>query len=329
MTSIASIKNAPLSFKEKLSKESLYPIKAIKPEILQLNLGYLCNQTCSHCHVDAGPRRKEIMTQETMLESLRFIKKANIKTVDLTGGAPEMNPDFLWLLKELHKLKVQIIVRSNLSILVSNKHFRKYPFYFKKYGVCVIASLPCYTEENTDNQRGKGVFKQSIEAIKLLNTLGYSNKEKGLELHLVYNPSGPFLPPDQLALEKNYKKKLYKDYGITFNQLYTITNMPIRRFLNDLLRKDKFEEYMQLLINAFNPASVKHLMCRNTISVSWTGHLYDCDFNQMLDIKTDPKLKQHISLIELKKIKNRNIQLGNHCYGCTAGSGSSCQGSLI
>jgi len=329
MTSVASIKNAPLNFQEKLRKELLYPIKAAKPEILQLNLGYLCNQTCSHCHVDAGPRRKEIMTQETMLESLKFIKKANIKTVDLTGGAPEMNPDFLWLLNELHKLKVHIIVRSNLSILVSNKHFRKYPFYFKKYDVCVIASLPCYTEENTDNQRGKGVFKQSIEAIKILNQLGYGNKKKGLELHLVYNPSGPFLPPDQLALEKNYKKKLYDDYGITFNQLYTITNMPIRRFLNDLLRKDQFEEYMQLLINAFNPESVKHLMCRNTISVSWTGHLYDCDFNQMLDIKTDPKLKQHISLIELKEFKNRTIQLGNHCYGCTAGSGSSCQGSLI
>ncbi len=318
-------------FEQKLKSIGLLPLKPTQLEILQVNVGYMCNLTCSHCHVDAGPDRKEIMTRETMQYCIEALKKApSIQTVDLTGGAPEMNPDFLWFVEEISRLKRKTIVRSNLTILVANKRFRHYPAFFAKHKVIVIASLPCYTAENTDKQRGNGVFSKSIEALNNLNELGYGKEGTSLELHLVYNPIGPFLPPAQKTLEDDYKKILSTQYGIVFNNLYTITNLPISRFLKYLMVSGNYESYMETLVNAFNPAAAAGVMCRNTLSVSWDGKLYDCDFNQMLELQLDtPTLSGHIKDFDLEQLQDRNIMLGQHCYGCTAGAGSSCQGALI
>jgi len=316
-------------FEQKLKSIGLLPLKPTQIEILQVNVGYMCNLTCSHCHVDAGPDRKEIMTRETMQYCIEALKKApSIQTVDLTGGAPEMNPDFLWFVEEISRLKRKTIVRSNLTILVANKKFRHYPEFFEKHKVIVIASLPCYTAENTDKQRGDGVFSKSIEALINLNKHGYGKAGTGLELHLVYNPVGPFLPPAQKTLEDDYKKILSVQYGIVFNNLYTITNLPISRFLEYLMVSGNYESYMETLVNAFNPAAAKGVMCRNTLSVSWDGKLYDCDFNQMLELQLDARSPGHIKDFDLEQLQNRNIMLGQHCYGCTAGAGSSCQGAL-
>lgn len=316
-------------FEQKLKEIGLFPLKPIQTEILQVNIGYMCNLTCSHCHVNAGPDRKEIMTKETMQYCIEALKKvSSIQTVDLTGGSPEMNPDFLWFIKEISNLKRKTIVRSNLTILVANKKFRQFPEFFLKHKLIVIASLPCYTAENTNKQRGKGVFLKSIEALKNLNDLGYGKEETGLELHLVHNPLGPFLPPDQKILEDDYKKILSAQYGIVFNNLYTITNLPINRFLEYLIINKKYESYMETLINAFNPSAAINVMCRNTLSVSWDGKLYDCDFNQMLGMQIENRYYGHIKDFDSKQLQNRHIMLGQHCYGCTAGTGSSCQGAL-
>ena len=317
-------------FDKKLENLGLYPLKPVALEILQINLGYMCNQTCEHCHVDAGPDRKEIMDRETMSYCLEVLKATpSIHTIDLTGGAPEMNPDFLWFVEEISALKRKTIVRSNLTILVSNKKFRTYPDFFAKHKITVIASLPCYTEENTDKQRGSGVFSKSIEALKILNELGYGKPESGLELDLVYNPIGANLPPDQQKLEKDYKRILNEKFQLKFNHLYTITNLPISRFLDFLLAAGKYENYMETLVNAFNPSTVNNVMCRNTLSVGWKGNLYDCDFNQMLELPVAPEANRNIKDFDLKKLSNRNIVVNQHCYGCTAGAGSSCQGSLL
>ena len=323
-------KTAINKFEDKLKNLGLHPLKPTQLEILQVNVGKMCNQTCAHCHVDAGPDRTEVMTKETMQHCLNALKDfPSIHTVDITGGAPEMNPNFKWFVEQISETGKQIIVRSNLTILVSNNNFRTYPDFFKDNKVNIISSLPCYTLENTDKQRGSGVFKKSIEALKILNSLGYGVEESGLELHLVYNPLGAYLPGDQDKLEKDYKRVLLNEYSIVFNKLFTITNMPISRFLEDLISNEKYEEYMTLLVNSFNPSSILKLMCRNTISIGWDGELYDCDFNQMLEIKTGPGSPQNIAELKAEKLAERNIMLNQHCYGCTAGAGSSCQGSIV
>jgi len=316
-------------FRDKLKEIGLYPLRPAGIEILQINVGYMCNITCEHCHVDAGPDRKEIMTRETMQHCLNAIDNSDIRTVDLTGGAPEMNPHFLWFVEELSKRNIQTIVRSNLTILVANKRFRAYPEFFRKHKIIVIASLPCYTEENTDKQRGKGVFNKSIEALKNLNELGYGQEGSDLELHLVFNPGGPSLPAPQDQLEKEYKKELKERFDIAFNNLYTITNLPVGRFLDYLLVIGKYETYLDTLVNAFNPAAAVGVMCRNTISVGWEGDLFDCDFNQMLNLKTEKKAPQHIRDFNIQKLEDRKITVNQHCFGCTAGAGSSCQGELV
>lgn len=316
------------AFDEKLAESGLDPFKAQGIDILQVNLGYKCDLTCEHCHVDAGPDRKEVMEPETVQQCIDALDRSNVKTVDLTGGAPEMNPGFVDLVKAASARGMETIVRSNLTILVANKKYREYPKFFRDHGVTVTASLPCYTQGNTDKQRGEGVFDRSIEALQELNKLGYGKAGSGLELHLVYNPGGPALPPDQKSLEADYKKHLAEEHGIVFNELYTITNLPIARFLEFLIASGRYEEYMSTLVNNYNPAAAEGVMCRNTLSVDHRGYLFDCDFNQMLEIPVHSEAPSHISEYRDKDLGERKIMTGSHCYGCTAGAGSSCQGSI-
>ena len=313
-------------FQDKLETIGLYPLTSTGVETFQVNLGKMCNQVCNHCHVDAGPDRKEIMTRETMEECLTAIAASNCATVDLTGGAPEMNPDFEWLVEQITGLGKKVIVRCNLTIIVANKKYNHLPEFYKKHKIEVISSLPCYTAENTDSQRGKGVFDQSIKALHMLNEVGYGMPDTGLVLNLVFNPSGPNLPGDQMGLEVAYKRELKEQFDIEFNNLYTITNLPISRYLQYLVASENYEVYMEKLVNAFNPSAASNVMCRNTISIGWDGYIYDCDFNQMLDLKVAVK-GQHLSDFNLNDITNRNIIVNQHCYGCTAGAGSSCGGA--
>lgn len=317
------------NFEERLNGIGLYPLTPVKIEILQINVGKMCNQTCAHCHVDAGPDREEIMSQDTMKYCLEAIQNSDLHTVDLTGGAPEMNPNFRWFVEQISKLGARAIVRSNLTILTVNNKHRQLPQFFADHKVTVISSLPCYTAENTDQQRGKGVFDRSIEALQMLNAVGYGQVGSGLDLHLVYNPLGPFLPPPQEKLKGDYEQVLKEKFGIVFNDLYCVTNMPISRFLEYLLHLGKSEEYMRILVEAFNPAAAAGVMCRNTISVGWNGILYDCDFNQMLGLEVEPGSPRHISNFDLNKLTDRRISLNQHCYGCTAGAGSSCGGEIL
>ncbi len=316
------------NFKERLSLTGMYPLRASGLEIFQVNMGKMCNQACRHCHVDAGPDRKEIMNRSTMQLCLDVLKRSAISTVDLTGGAPELNPDFRWFVEEIRKLGKHILVRCNLTIILANKRFHDLPEFFKLHQVEVVSSLPGFTRDRTDRQRGDGVFEDSVKALQLLNKAGYGQEGSGLVLNLVYNPAGAFLPPSQAALEKEYKMELAARYNIFFNELFAITNMPISRYLDYLLSSGNYSRYMDKLISAFNPASVQNLMCRNTISVGWDGYLYDCDFNQMLDLKVGVSNSQHISDFDFEMLKNRNIVVKQHCFGCTAGEGSSCGGSL-
>lgn len=315
-------------FQQKLLEAGLYPLKPETLEIFQINVGKMCNQVCRHCHVDAGPDRKEIMTRETMQQCLDILA-ANpaMKTVDLTGGAPELNPDFRWLVSEIRKLERHIIVRCNLTIILSNKRFYDLPDFFKAHGVEVVSSLPFYSKERTDSQRGEGVFAESIRALQLLNEAGYGREGSGLLLNLVYNPAGAFLPPSQAALEKEFRTALMKDFGISFNSLFAITNLPVSRFLDYLLQSGNYEKYMEKLVTAFNPVAAGRVMCRNTLSVSWDGYIHDCDFNQMLDLKVNCGSK-HISAFDPASLMNREIVISQHCYGCTAGAGSSCGGAV-
>lgn len=315
------------NFEEFLRSQDLFPLKPRAIDTLQINLGKMCNQTCEHCHVDAGPDRKEIMTKETMQECLIALKGSKIKTVDLTGGAPEMNPNFRWFVGQLFELGIHIIVRSNLTIIKANKKYHDLPQFFKSHRIEVVSSLPCYTKENVDKQRGDGVFNNSIEALKDLNQIGYGIEE-GLILNLVFNPGGPSIAPDQKTLEGDYKKRLKEDFGIVFSSLYTITNLPISRFLEFLQAVGKTEEYMNKLIESYNPIAVENVMCRNLISVSWEGNLFDCDFNQMLEISIDKSTSQHIRDFNAENLEQRTIAINQHCFGCAAGSGSSCSGSL-
>lgn len=317
----------PDAFANKLRSSDLFPLKPTQIETLQLNLGKMCNQTCKHCHVDAGPDRKEIMTTETMMECLEVIKENTFSTLDLTGGAPEMNPNFRWFVEQVRSIdkNIKIIVRCNLTIIVANPSYNDLPEFFKKHKIEVTSSLPYFTALRTDSQRGEGVFEKSIRALKMLNEVGYGQENTGLILNLVYNPSGAFLPASQDSLEMEFKKKLKEPYGIVFNQLFTITNLPISRFLDYLLTSGNYEDYMEKLISAYNPAAAAGVMCRNTISVGWDGYLYDCDFNQMLDMKLETT-SQHIAHWNTKELTDRTILVNQHCFGCTAGAGSSCGG---
>jgi radical SAM/Cys-rich protein len=251
----------------------------------------------------------------------------SIGIVDLTGGAPELNPDFRWFVENIKALGRHIIVRCNLTIILANKRFNDLPDFFKSHGVEVVSSLPSYSRERTDRQRGDGVFEDSIKALKMLNSTGYGQVDSGLILNLVYNPAGAFLPPNQASLELEYKDALSKDFGIVFNNLFTITNLPISRYLDYLLNSGNYEKYMEKLIAAFNPVAAANVMCRNTISIGWDGFLYDCDFNQMLDLKVSTRAK-HISQFNSKELSEREIIVNQHCYGCTAGAGSSCGGAV-
>jgi len=315
-------------FQEKLQQSGLYPLKSTGIEVFQVNVGKMCNQTCKHCHVDAGPDRKEIMTKETMQQCIDALRNnPSLKTVDLTGGAPEMNPDFRWFVEEIKKLDRHIIVRCNLTIILANNKYNDLPEFYKQNNIEVVCSLPFYTKERTDRQRGNHVFETSIKALQMLNDMGYGKEETGLILNLVYNPAGAFLPPLQSSLEKEYKDVLMEKFGIQFNNLFTITNLPISRFLDYLLKSGNYDMYMQRLVEAYNPAAAARVMCRNTISVGWDGYLYDCDFNQMLEMKVNSRSK-HISEFNVAELNKRNILTGQHCYGCTAGAGSSCGGAV-
>ncbi len=315
-------------FKDKIAETGQFPLRPKKLEVLQINVGYMCNQVCGHCHVDAGPDRKEIMTRETMEQCLSVIRNTSAHTLDLTGGAPEMNPDFRWFVEEASKAGIKdFIVRSNLTIILANKKYHNLPEFFKKYNVHVVSSMPHYTRGKTDKQRGDGVFDKSIKALQMLNQVGYGRPDSDLRLDLVYNPSGAFLPTDQAAMERDFKKALKADFDIDFHNLFAITNLPISRFLDYLIASDNYEDYMYSLVDAYNPAAVENVMCTNTISVSWDGWLYDCDFNQMLDLKVASKVK-HIKDYNDDVLSNRDIIISQHCYGCTAGAGSSCQGTV-
>ena len=314
------------TFVDKLKPLNQFPLKPNKLEIFQINLGYMCNQVCKHCHVDAGPDRKEIMLRDTMAICLEAIEKSNCTTVDLTGGAPEMNPDFRWFVEQLTALGKKVLVRCNLTIIVANKKYHTLPEFFKKHNIEVVSSLPCYTEGNTDSQRGDGVFSQSITALKMLNDVGYGMPGSGLTMNLVFNPTGASLPGDQKQLELDYKRELKQNFDIEFNSLFTITNLPISRYLQYLVASENYEGYMEKLVNAYNPSAASEVMCRNTISIGWDGYIFDCDFNQMLDLKVAAK-GQHLSEFNLKDLEERKIIVNQHCYGCTAGAGSSCGGA--
>lgn len=314
------------TFEDKLKPLGLFPLKPTRTEIFQVNVGKMCNQVCQHCHVDAGPDRKEIMTRETMQQCLDALEGSSITTVDLTGGAPEMNPDFRWFVEELSKLGKQIIVRCNLTIIVANKKYHDLPEFFKKHNIQVVSSLPYFSAKRTDSQRGDGVFDSSIRALKMLNAVGYGVEGSGLTLDLVYNPSGAFLPGDQMTLENQFRDKLRSGWEIQFNSLLAITNLPVSRFLEYLIKTDRYQDYMEELVNAFNPAAAAGVMCRNTVSIGWDGYLYDCDFNQMLELKLSGDAPKHIKDWNMEKIDGREIILNQHCYGCTAGAGSSCGG---
>lgn len=311
-------------FQQKAGKS----ITPVYPEIFQVNIGKLCNQSCAHCHVDAGPdKKRENMSRETLEKCLDILSKSDISTVDITGGAPEMNPHFRWFVQSCRQLGKKVMDRCNLTILEANETYADLPQFFAEHQVHIVSSLPYFSKNRTDSQRGEGVFADSISALQKLNSIGYGKEGTGLILDLVYNPSGAFLPGSQLSLETEFKSQLKRRFGIEFNQLYVITNLPISRFLEYLLDSGNYEEYMESLIEAFNPATLDGLMCKNTLSISWDGYIYDCDFNQMLDIKVESK-SNHIDNFNLESLMKRNISFNQHCYGCTAGAGSSCGGEI-
>lgn len=305
-----------------------YPLTSEGITVFQVNVGKLCNQTCGHCHVDAGPSRKESMQKDTMTACLAAIEKTNVPTIDITGGAPEMNPYFKWFVQELKQRKRHVIVRSNLTIL-TEEGYNALPEFFADNQVEITASLPCYLEHNVDMVRGAGVFRKSIDALKHLNSINYGKVGSGLILNLVYNPAGAFLPPSQNILKADYKKELSERYGIIFNNLYTITNMPIGRFLNKLNATHGYDSYIEELASKYNPDAVEQVMCRYTLSVGWDGTLYDCDFNQMLGLKVNHDAPSDIKGFDFNKLHKRQIVTGIHCYGCTAGFGSSCKGAVV
>ncbi len=316
------------SFEERLAEHGISELRAKEISTLQVNLGKRCNQVCRHCHVDAGPTRTEEMSLDTVESVLDVLRRHPVGTLDITGGAPEINKHFRHLAREATKLCRCVIDRSNLTIFFEPGH-EDLPEFLAEHGIEVTASLPCYQAENVDKQRGTGVFDASIRALQKLNSLGYGREDNGLALNLVYNPIGAQLPPTQATLEQDFKHELAKRFGIQFNRLYTITNMPISRFRDDLVRNGGLREYMDALGSAFNATTIPALMCRQLVSVSWDGHLYDCDFNQMLDMKVNHGMPNHIRDFDHFLLSKRQIRTAAHCFGCTAGAGSSCTGAVV
>ncbi len=311
-----------------LEKTDFPSIKRHDLEILQVNLGYLCNLSCTHCHVNAGPNRTELMDKETIDSILHFVDKHNIHTLDLTGGAPEMNPHFKYLVTSALNKGIKVIDRCNLTILLE-PDYQDLPGFLADNQVEIVASLPCYMEDNVDKQRGKGTFNASITALQILNQLGYGQPNSDLVLNLVFNPQGATLPPEQKQLELSYKQHLKQQFSIVFNQLYAMTNLPIQRFGSVLISKGQFDQYMQLLQDNFQSQNLEQVMCRNTISIDWQGYVYDCDFNQMLHLPLgNNKEKTHITYLTRESLSGQTIKTLQHCYGCTAGQGSSCGGAL-
>ncbi len=333
----AAINNTLYDFSAKLAAQGL-TLRATSVDTLQVNVGKVCNQACKHCHVDASPKRTESMSPEVVEAVLDALRKFRIPALDITGGAPELNPSFRRLVAEAHALGTHIIVRHNLTVMFEAGQ-TDLPEFFRSHQVEVVSSLPYFLPNQTDAQRGNGVFEKSIRAIRRLNEVGYGNSsedENGeasdLVLHLVYNPVGAFLPPAQAAIEQDFKRELLARYGVRFNRLFTITNMPIKRFLDYLRRSGNEEKYMRKLVDAFNPAAIENLMCRSLVSVDWTGRLYDCDFNQMLELGIEEigeNAPQTIFDFDPDKLRARRIAVGAHCFGCTAGSGSSCGGAVV
>ncbi|MDQ3063292.1 MAG: arsenosugar biosynthesis radical SAM protein ArsS [Acidobacteriota bacterium] len=321
-----ALPDSPISFAEKLAAQGLN-LHSGEIEILQVNVGKLCNQACKHCHVDASPRRTEIMSRETIEACLDVLRKYKIPTLDITGGAPEMILDFRYFVTEAKKVGAKIIVRHNLTVMFERGQ-TDLPEFFAANRVEVVSSLPYFMQVQTDAQRGAGVFDKSIEALKKLNAVGYGIEDSGLILNLVYNPVGAYLPPAQSQIEADFRRELLNRYDLHFNNLFTITNMPVARYLDYLRRSGNEEMYMRKLLGAFNPATIESLMCRNQISVDWRGRLFDCDFNQMLELNVSTNLPQTIFDFDLEKFARRPIITANHCFGCTAGSGSSCGGAV-
>ena len=298
-----------------------------KIDTLQINIGYKCNQACSHCHVNSSPSRTEMMSDEIIKLIPKIISKHDIKTLDITGGAPELHPKFKELILSLNNKKLKIIDRCNLTIFFE-EGYQDLPYFLAENKITITASLPCYEKENVEKQRGYGVFDKSIKAIKILNKLGYGKKKTNLELNLVYNPIKPILPPPQKKLEEDYKKVLFDNYKIVFNNLYTITNMPINRYADYLKNKGELDHYFNLLINNFNKNNLENIMCKNTISVDYEGNIYDCDFNQQIKLRSENGPKTLFDLVDYPTPENYEISARKHCFACTAGSGSSCGGSL-
>ena len=328
-----------LNTKSLLLTTDFPPITRSAIQTVQVNLGYLCNLSCTHCHVNAGPNRTELMDRETIDTILEFTDRRNIQYLDLTGGAPELNPHFRYLVKAARARGISVIDRCNLTVLFEPGQEDLADFLAEQQ-LNVTASLPCYSEQNVSEQRGKGVFTDSIKALQLLNSLGYGI-DPALELNLVYNPNGAFLPPPQQQLELDYKNRLKQEYGIDFNHLLTITNMPISRFGGMLMARGLYEQYMRLLKNNYSSVNLDNLMCKSLISIDWQGYVFDCDFNQMLDMPlfyrngltpgrliANDKKRWHISELLDIDLSEQTIQIGDHCYGCTAGQGSSCSGAL-
>ncbi len=314
-------------FDKVLEDHHLPPLVADGINILQINLGKRCNMTCVHCHVDAGPDRRETMTRETIDQCLQAVDAARIPTIDLTGGAPEMNPHFKFLVSQARERGCQVIDRSNLTILLTTG-FLDLPEFLAEHDVEIVASLPCYMEDNADAQRGDGAFRKSIQALRKLNSLGYGRGNLQRQLTLVFNPVGTALPPDQQQLEWTYRRELATRYDIGFDRLFTITNMPISRYLEFLLDQGEYERYLRKLVDAFNPAAAAGVMCRRMLSVGWDGSLFDCDFNQMLELSPSGDVPGHISQFDWQKLAARRIVTGRHCFGCTAAAGSGCLGAI-
>ncbi len=327
---LAVLHRLPLAreFDEALVALGLDPFRPTGIEILQINVGKLCNQTCRHCHVDAGPDRREVMTRETMAQCVDALRATAIPTVDITGGAPELNPNFRWLVQQCRALGRHVIDRCNLTVLELPSQADLVDF-LADHQVEVVCSLPHYRQLNTDAQRGEGVFARSIAALQRLNAAGYGDGRSGVRLVLVTNPVGAYLPAWQASLETEWKRELDRLYGIRFDALYTITNMPISRFLEWLIDSGNLEDYMTRLVGAYNPAAASGVMCRNTLSVGWDGTLYDCDFNQMLELPVNGSAPRHIADFDLAALEARTIVTDRHCFGCTAGAGSSCAGATV
>lgn len=316
------------SFSARLRELSLHPFTAEGIAILQINITRQCNLQCKHCHVGAGPDRREMMSRETLERCFQIVEVHDIPTVDITGGAPELHPELPWFLEHITRLGRRSIVRSNLVIL-RDPEYAHYIERFARLGVEVVGSVPDYRRDRSDRQRGQGVFVQAIEAIGALNRLGYGQEESGLVLDLVHNPSGAYLPAAQSSLEHEYRVHLQQEHGIIFNRLFCLTNCPVGRYLDFLVQTDNLDDYMSALRRAFNPTAVPNVMCRTTLSVGWDGHLYDCDFNQMLGLTVNSGAPAHIRDFDFELLQRRQIAVREHCYACTAGAGSSCQGALV